>query len=156
MYKDFQPHELREEKLPDDQLGSAIALLALSGFMYGLYWVAPYFFEWLTRIFQLWGVRISITAGILMIAVGLFLLRQKRLRLYAAIELSFAIVTAWEATGRILSDPLAWPVLAAAAYLIVRGLDNWAKSRQRLIPNSGNEPAPIGTNPAAPLSTPQS
>ena len=70
----------------------------------------------------------------LAVAVGaaLYLLRLRMRWLYAAVELCFGFATAWVSVARGLhaGDELgAWFGFVGAAYLIVRGLDNFAVAK---------------------------
>jgi hypothetical protein len=59
-------------------------------------------------------------------AVALFALRSYRRLWYAYLEISFALYSGHVALSKIDKDGIAeWATLAAAAYLLVRGLDNF-------------------------------
>ena len=72
------------------------------------------------------------TASLLAIGIALYLLRARKRRLYAATELAFAAVAAFFAV-RNLQQADTVPALlqmAAAVYLVVRGLDNFAQGHR--------------------------
>lgn len=62
----------------------------------------------------------------------LYGLRESNRRVYAVAELSFAAATAWFTAARIVHDQTAaaWAALFGAAYLFVRGLENWNKAKE--------------------------
>lgn len=58
-------------------------------------------------------------------------LRVGNLHVYAALEIVFAGVMAWRGLGTLAESEFeSWTALITAVYLTVRGLDNWAKSKQ--------------------------
>jgi len=77
--------------------------------------------------------RLIATTVVAVLGISLFALRTKHRRAYATIEIGFAIAAAWAASGRLgtTADAGSWTALGAAAYLFVRGLDNWSASAPR-------------------------
>jgi hypothetical protein len=70
-------------------------------------------------------------ALVIVIAVGLYLLRSKRRRIYASLEIMIGVAIAVYATNEIYrptegSFPAkSWFAGMAGIYVIIRGLDNW-------------------------------
>ena len=73
-----------------------------------------------------------VAASALVLGISLYLLRKHRRGVYALLEISFAIITAWTAIGKLSTqgDLSVWLAFGGAAYLIVRGLDNLQISRE--------------------------
>lgn len=75
-----------------------------------------------------------VSTGLLFVAgYGLFLLKIKKLRVYASIEILFALISCYVAIGKIEHEFTMGSVLiiCASLYLVVRGLDNRYKGSQR-------------------------
>jgi hypothetical protein len=71
--------------------------------------------------------RVLGTGGVVLGGLLAFALRLWLRRVYGMAEVAFAVVVAWKTVGDVaqLSALQSSIVLAAAVYLVVRGLDNW-------------------------------
>ena len=74
---------------------------------------------------------VIVAAFAVAVGVSLYQLRKRQRAIYAVLELVFAVVTAWTAIGKLSTqgDLSVWLAFGGAAYLTVRGLDNWEVSR---------------------------
>lgn len=92
------------------------------------------------------------------IALLLFRLKRARIRVYALLEIAFALASGWIATGLIVDpkvDLRGWAGLATAGYLVVRGLDNYTKGTEAMTANVV-DPTPVksGDLPISRISAP--
>ncbi|PTL79104.1 hypothetical protein DAT35_36460 [Vitiosangium sp. GDMCC 1.1324] len=73
------------------------------------------------------GVSVALASG-----VGLYWLRKRSRRLYAALELGFALMAAWTSLGysTLLNETTKQVSIIGAIYLIVRALDNFAQGQK--------------------------
>lgn len=83
------------------------------------------------RLSPSWSKAVVFTSAVTA-AGGMFWLRMRWRTLYGAIEIGFALVSIWRAAGEVLADARYWPAMAAAAYIFVRGLDNWRQGRSAI------------------------
>lgn len=114
---------------------SAFALA--QGLLYGLWeTLPPGFTVGLLRSNWIRLLAVALCAGL---AYSLFLLRQRRLAVYALLELFVGFATAWSAV-RPLQDTVGLHVpqdmdrvlkIVAAVYLMIRALDNRQKAREQ-------------------------
>lgn len=96
------------------------------------------------------GIVLGVIASML-VAKGLFYLRSRHLEVYAAIEYSVGIATAWiaisplEGGGRFQPSHDAERVMKilAAVYLMIRAMDNWAKAQENKI-SKGRDLSALG------------
>jgi Na+/proline symporter len=124
-----QEHEADEEPTSSSSrvyLGVFIVvMLALLVFFYLLYRFLP------PLIMALWAYvttvfgRAIITGALLVVASGMFWLRQNRRLLYGSIELCFGGMSIWQAVDQAHIDHGRWAVVIGAVYLVVRGCDNF-------------------------------
>lgn len=128
-------------------------------FLVGFFWLAYIFVRWLAatvlgvaeRIQQTAAdpsVAIPIGFAVLISGALLWWLRERRRKIYAAIELGSAFGAAVEACFRYAtntSDPAFFFTLLGALYIAVRGFDNLAVARKEALKrkesNSPNEPS---------------
>jgi hypothetical protein len=73
-----------------------------------------------------------VAASALVVGISLYQLRKYRRGMYGLLEISFAVITAWLAIGKLSTegDLSVWLAFGGAAYLTVRGLDNIQVSRE--------------------------
>jgi hypothetical protein len=102
------------------------AFLTGLGTMWWIHTLSPLFpwngpMRWLSHpVWRLLAIVCLLIGGII-----LFLFREFRREEYGQMEMSIGLVVGWDALGKIAASGLAnWTALAAAAFLIVRGLDN--------------------------------
>jgi hypothetical protein len=80
--------------------------------------------------------------AVLLFGGVLWMMRDRRRLLYALIEIGCAVAVAWTAVDRMGTDARsAWVGLLSAAYLVVRGLDNWQQGWARAM-SAPQEPQP--------------
>jgi hypothetical protein len=126
-----------DESYKEEDMEGVKALLIVVGMVaFGL--ALWYVTSKLSRIFTYLDHRFPdrVTLGIyvslatLIAGALLFALREIKRRLYACIELMFALVTAGVAIGKLKTqgELAVWLALAASAYLVVRGLENLQRS----------------------------
>jgi hypothetical protein len=100
--------------------------------------------------FRLWLVEtlgvtlVAIVGGLLILPLGIILytIRQRRLMLYAYLEIFFGIFYGiytigdkdqWQAISEVKSISIAtWTALASSVYIVVRGLDNRGKAKAEM------------------------
>ena len=85
---------------------------------------------------HIWWLTLIGTTLILMIGFGLFFFKKRNQRLYGLAEIGFALAVGWASIRgvRSTSEIASWLAVLAAAYLIVRGLDNYEEGRKRELP----------------------
>jgi len=72
------------------------------------------------------------TTAVFVVGLGLFLIKKRYQRLYGLAEIGFGLSLSWsimkspEAVGSMAS----WVAVIATAYLVVRGLSNYAEGRK--------------------------
>jgi hypothetical protein len=116
-----------------------ILFIALAIFVFGY---LPYIFSFLDDHIQnkyLLGAIGSFVT--LLIGFSLYRLRERKLRIYALVEIAVALVTGWISITRIKvqGDLAIWVALAASAYITVRGLDNYQKAKEKLKSSEPND-----------------
>jgi hypothetical protein len=82
-------------------------------------------------ILSVWWGRLLLSAAAIAAACALFYVRETDRFRYALMELAFAVVSTWYSAATLAKEPKQWPVVIAAIYLIVRGLDNLKEGHKR-------------------------
>jgi hypothetical protein len=88
-----------------------------------------------SSLWSVWWFNVLGTLVVLMIGVGLFLFRKHYRIFYGLCEVGFAISVGWISLARAhrVQDATSWIAVVAAAYLVVRGLDNYEEGRKEAI-----------------------
>jgi hypothetical protein len=116
---------------------AVMSILFLAAFIFIIVFLLrtlPHLFSILDKNIQAkWVLGLIGATATTTVGVSLYCLRSRKRMLYALLEIAFAIVTGWTAIFRLTSqgDLGVWLALAAAAYLIVRGLDNWQQAKDK-------------------------
>jgi len=78
-----------------------------------------------------WWATFIGTVLVLLVGVGLFVFKKHYQRFYGLAEIGFALVVTWASLVRAKSanDAASWIAVLAAAYLIVRGLNNYQEGK---------------------------
>jgi len=82
-----------------------------------------------------WWIRPVGTLFVFLVGVALYLFRKHYLRVFGISEVLFALIVGWISIARaqILQDAPSRIAVAAAAYLIVRGLTNYEEGKKKAI-----------------------
>lgn len=87
--------------------------------------------HYLTAFWDVWWFTMIGTIAVLLAGVGLFLFRKNYRMFYGLSEVGFAIAVGWISLARAqtVKDAASWIAVVAAAYLVIRGLDNYEGGR---------------------------
>jgi hypothetical protein len=116
-------------------MGYIVLLIAFGFLIYYLAKTLPQLFTTLNKnIESKWVLGLIGASGASVVGLSLFYLRENKRLIYALLELGFAFATGWIAVGRVNTqdDLSVWTALGAAAYLVVRGMDNLTKAREEM------------------------
>lgn len=116
------------------QLGAWLAVVLLTAAAGAVAWLvwrgAPRFFvEYKSEAPPKWVTGISFVLLLLM-AVGLYALRQSRRFMYGLVELLFGAFSLWLGTGSVLADHSKFLAVAAAVFVVIRGFDNMREGKR--------------------------
>lgn len=140
----------------DDALGGIVALgyiILFVAFIAVLAYLAntlPHLFTTLDRnVENKYLLALIGGLGSLLVGVSLYYFRERKRMQYALLEIAFGLVTGGVAILRVNTqgDLGVWVALSAAAYLVVRGMDNLQKARElsrtnKTEPNNSFDPTP--------------
>jgi len=109
-------------------------LVTVMGSAIGFYLVAILIeIAWpvLAALWHVWWLTAIGTIAVLLVGVGLFFFRKHYRMYYGLSEVGFALTVSWISLARAqtVQDAASWIAVVAAAYLIVRGLDNYEAGR---------------------------
>lgn len=76
------------------------------------------------------GARVVFFVTALLLALGMFRLRERQRLLYGAVEIGFSLVSIWHASGQARGDVRYWLGIGAGVYVMIRGLDNWRQGKK--------------------------
>jgi len=129
-----RPGNAREDEQQMEGLKALLYTLVFGAFLIAIYFLT-------TRLFHVFSIlneeihdKFQLAQmgalGTLIAGVALFFLREHRRLFYAMLEISFALVTAGVAIGKVRTqgDLSVWIAVAASSYLVVRGMENMQKS----------------------------
>ena len=129
-----RPGDAGENEQHMEGMKALLYTLVFGAFLVGIYFLTTRLFHVFSILNEEFPDKFQLgqlaALGTLIAGVALFFLRERWRLLYAILEISFAVVTAGVAIGKVRTqgDLSVWVAVAASAYLVVRGMENVQKS----------------------------
>jgi len=97
----------------------------------------PAWFAFASHILGIYGAQSTTAAAVIVAGVCAHWFKQKKQKWYGMVEVAFGGVAGWSicftlAPGQALFSQ--WAALVGCAYVIARGLNNWAEANEKMKP----------------------